>query len=477
MCRDVSRGLIPRGDTGSNPKQTILQKESTMDNGLTHSVLDHDANAHDDLHQSRILLGRHISTDSLLGFAARSGCDDPTKIGAVVSDAGEGHLLAIAPTGAGKGRNVIIPNLLTYRGPVIIIDPKGEAAMVTARRRRELGQRVVIVDPFGVCGQPTDALNPLDLLDPHSDGFESDCLMLAKLLTGGQQSKVDRFWDQNAEALLAGCIADRAANAPREERNLCALRSFLCDPDLPYKIACRLDTELRDKAGLSVDEYKNFLGHEGEKVRTSVRSTAMQHMTIFAGRQVGDAVKRTSFCLNHVTSGANLTIYLVIPPHKLEAYGALLRLWVATLLTLITRRESPPPMPTLLVLDELAQLGAFPQLRPAVTLLRGYGVRCMLFLQDVAQLKMLFPADYGTIINNCASVMSFGHTSFAMSREMADIFGDAPAERLFDMGRDALAVRQAGKNTRIMQRFDYLNDPMFAGMYDANRMAPRSGRT
>ncbi len=51
----------------------------------------------------------------------------------------------------------------------------------------------------------------------------------------------------------------------------------------------------------------------------------MQHMTIFAGRQVGDAIKRTSFCLNHVTSGANLTIYLVIPPHKLEAYGALLR--------------------------------------------------------------------------------------------------------------------------------------------------------
>jgi type IV secretion system protein VirD4 len=133
-------------------------------------------------------------------------------------------------------------------------------------------------------------------------------------------------------------------------------------------------------------------------------------------------------------------------------------------------------MPTLLVLDELAQLGTFPQLRPAVTLLRGYGVRCMLFLQDVAQLKALFPADYGTIINNCASVMSFGHTSFAMSREVADIFGDAPAERLFDMGQDALAVRQAGKNTRIMRRLDYLHDPIFAGMFDANRMAPRSGR-
>ena len=144
-------------------------------------------------------------------------------------------------------------------------------------------------------------------------------------------------------------------------------------------------------------------------------------------------------------------------------------------MTLITRREVSPPLPTLLVLDELAQLGAFPQLRPAVTLLRGYGVRCMLFLQDVAQLRMLFPADYGTIINNCASVLSFGHTSFAMSREMAEIFGDAHPEQLFDMGRDALAVRQTGRKTRIVERFDYLHDPLFSGMFDANRMAKRSG--
>jgi type IV secretion system protein VirD4 len=447
-----------------------------MDNAFNCTGRAANSASQNDADEARILLGRDRGErSSPLGFGARLENSETSNDGAIMGDAGEGHLLAIAPTGAGKGRNVIIPNLLTYRGPVIIIDPKGEAAMVTARRRREMGQRVVIVDPFGVCGEPTDGINPFDLLDPQDEGFESDCLMVAKLLTGGQQSQVDRFWDQNAEALLAGCIADTAENAPPAERNLCALRSFLCDPDLPYKVACRLDTTLAGKTGLAVDEFKNFLGHEGEKVRTSVRSTAMQHMTIFAGRQVGDAVKRSTFRLNHVTSGANLTIYLVIPPHKLEAYGALLRLWIATLLTLITRRESSPPMPTLLVLDELAQLGAFPLLRPAVTLLRGYGVRCMLFLQDVAQLKMLFPSDFGTIINNCASVVSFGHTSFAMSREMAEIFGDTPPERLFDMGRDALAVRQTGKKTRIVKRFDYLKDPLFSGMYDANRMARRTG--
>src|SRR5690606_24240969 len=63
---------------------------------------------------------------------------------------GEGHLMTIAPTGAGKGTGCVIPALLRHEGPVIVIDPKGENAAVTARRRREMGHRIVVVDPMGV---------------------------------------------------------------------------------------------------------------------------------------------------------------------------------------------------------------------------------------------------------------------------------------------------------------------------------------
>src|SRR4051812_14742042 len=56
---------------------------------------------------------------------------------------GDTHLITVAPPGAGKGRGVIIPNLLTPPGPAVVIDPKGEASQTTARRRRELGQQVV----------------------------------------------------------------------------------------------------------------------------------------------------------------------------------------------------------------------------------------------------------------------------------------------------------------------------------------------
>ena len=58
----------------------------------------------------------------------------------------EGHVITIAPTGAGKGVGCIVPALLRHEGPVIVIDPKGENVAVTARAHAgERGQKVVVV--------------------------------------------------------------------------------------------------------------------------------------------------------------------------------------------------------------------------------------------------------------------------------------------------------------------------------------------
>src|ERR1022692_4037120 len=92
------------------------------------------------------------------------------------------HLLTIAPTRSGKGVSLIIPNLLNYRGAVLVVDPKGENAWVTAEYRRNvLGQKTVIVDPWdevhsrygsrvGVV-ESIAHFNPLSILKPGSDDF------------------------------------------------------------------------------------------------------------------------------------------------------------------------------------------------------------------------------------------------------------------------------------------------------------------
>src|SRR5205814_4611648 len=98
--------------------------------------------------------------------------------------AGDGHLMTVAPTGAGKGVGLIIPALLTYPGSVIVTDIKGENYQVTARYRRALGQQVVVLDPFGLVAarDKADRLNPFDLFKLPGSDVESDAEMIAAQL-------------------------------------------------------------------------------------------------------------------------------------------------------------------------------------------------------------------------------------------------------------------------------------------------------
>jgi type IV secretion system protein VirD4 len=162
-----------------------------------------------------------------------------------------------------------------------------------------------------------------------------------------------------------------------------------------------------------------------------------------------------------------LSIYVVIPPEKLDSHRALLRLWVGTLLTAVSRRRHVPNQRTLFLLDECAQLGSLPALRQSVTLLRGYGLQVWSFWQDLSQLRLLYPQDWQTMFNNCAVVQTFGVASHLMAKEWGEVFGQDPHE-LRTVAPEETLVLINDQGLRRCQRPDYLRDKAFAGLFDAN---------
>lgn len=85
------------------------------------------------------------------GLRARTGVilgkTGPGPNAAVLRHDRETHTLLVAPTGAGKGVGVVIPNLLTYGGSALVVDVKGENWTKTAGARAALGDQVVRFSP------------------------------------------------------------------------------------------------------------------------------------------------------------------------------------------------------------------------------------------------------------------------------------------------------------------------------------------
>ena len=171
--------------------------------------------------------------------------------------------------------------------------------------------------------------------------------------------------------------------------------------------------------------------------------------------------------------GEPMTIYIIIPPTKLESHRSLLRLWIGTLLMAITMRKEQPPQRTLFIVDEAAQLGPLAVLRQTITLYRGYGVQAWMFIQDASQLRTLYPDSWPAIVNNCSVVQMFGPKNQRMAKEFAGLVGGISSRAIMRMPATHQVLLVNGK-PMFCQRPNYLKDAMFQGRYDANPMYQRT---
>ncbi len=96
----------------------------------------------------------------------------------------------------------------------------------TARARRELDQHVILVDPFGITGASSQALNWLDTLDPDSPDVVSRAAGLADMLIAVEGTEADSHWTDTARELLRGLLV-YVATLPADQRTMAELRCIV----------------------------------------------------------------------------------------------------------------------------------------------------------------------------------------------------------------------------------------------------------
>jgi len=376
----------------------------------------------------------------------------------------EGHLLTVAPTGSGKGVSCAIPALLSWQGPAIVVDPRGENYAVTAKRRRAMGHIVYRLDPFCIAGNDMgDSLNPMDLIDPEADDFEDNAAVVAQLCMQRLTDERAPYWDERASSLITRVICELFRHLPSRRPTLRDVQDTIKGLpvyDLPLKPGIPPEDQLSPVAAilhaiLASGEFAS------DRTRACIFSTANAHLSFMKSPAVHLSLTDSTILLDDITAGAMHTIYLVIPPDKLVTHSRLLRLWLGVMLTAISRRRRAPAQPTLFLIDEAAQLGEMTELRAALTLMRAYGVRVWTFWQCLSQLQSIYSKDWHSIINNSSVQQFFGVKAPHARKLLHDFVGNAlPKDGL----QESDQLLFTGNELDVTRRASYLNDPIFKGL-------------
>lgn len=337
------------------------------------------------------------------------------------------HCLAFMPTGSGKTVGLVIPTLLSWEGSAVVHDLKGEIWARTAGwraaspERGGLGQRVYKFEPTATDGSSA-RLNPFDCIRIGTDYEVQDVQNIVELVAdeGEKPTRGDnRFWVEMAKRLLLGLSLHIKLDDDPLNDSLPGLASALSDPR--YDDLDKFFQHLRDYPH-DPSHSRGWVGTEGRptathplvaqvatqmlamepRVKANIVAEAQSFLTLYSDPVIAGNIASSDFDLADLRDG-NVSLYLVVQPAHKRRLRPLTRLMLTQiLLALMEAPESTAEPRVLIMLEEVAELGALDIVATALALGRGYGIKLYLIAQDLSQLETAWGSKSKSLIANCA---------------------------------------------------------------------------
>jgi type IV secretion system protein VirD4 len=386
---------------------------------------------------------------------------EATQGGDLIAFDGDSHALTFAPTGAGKGVSCVIPNAIMHEGALIVLDLAGDIYHATAQRRRDMGQKVYRLNLADEGG--TDSLNPLDLAALCGQDTAAVARSLASELVERSASSMEsRFWDDWGETMLTGGIAWLLDDVPPEHRHIAHLFDLFTGNDPVYSIATALDSKTVNNPA-AYKAFASFLQLPERDTRPSVLAVIQAHLRLFDSALVRKVTSTTSIDLDGLVRGDAVSLYITVPPARLEAFRPILRSWISGLMFAFMQRKAEPKHRTLVLCDEMGNLGRINALVTSFTLVRKAGVTLWGFLQNPAQLD-IYGSQARTILDNAGVIQVFGARNRRMAADFAGLVG-CDVEAVAALAKDEQLLLVDGGRPLKARRLRYYADKEFAGLY------------
>lgn len=364
---------------------------------------------------------------------------------------GSGHALTVAPTGAGKGVNAIIPNLLQHNW-VFLLDPGGENAAVASRAWRTRGYSFQCLNPWQMHSAdpwslPSHSLNPLDILDPASPTFSSDAELLADMIVvrSGSESGSSAYFKEEALSGIRAFLMHIVTAEPLPRRNLLTLREYISSEAGDWEKLLRAMKINQSAGGLIAREAAQHERREAQSPEefSAILSTMKQDTNFIEDPVMQAALTRSDADLSELKGwrkGLALpgcAVAVVIPLEYIETHAAYARLIIGC--ALWTMQRAPLSRGRVLfALDEFPALKRMDKIAKGLAQLRKYRVWLWPILQNIGQLKQIYGQNWQTFISNAGVKQFIGASDLETAQYISDLCGEGTIvvpKRNFEMAR------------------------------------------
>lgn len=346
---------------------------------------------------------------------------------------GNPHAAIFGAPGSGKTRSIILPTLSVIgnaRESVVCTDPKGELFAHSGTWFRGLGYRVIVLDLLrparGSRWNPFTAVTKALTLGDHEEAAKAawdfaNVLAFAELGLG-----TDPIWPQAEESLLAALTLAACYEAPSEARH----------PATAYRLLAELGPA--DEEGVSpLDEFMRSLGSEHpakraygtvalseSRTRASILTGTAAHLRLWG--EPGIAWLCAGDEHDPARVGQEPTAVFLVTPDSGGARNALAALYLtqlyAALSIVATEAGGRVPVPVWCLLDEFGTIPKIPDFPQKIAVARSRGIRFVLAIQALAQLKR-YGDGMNAILGSCDTWVYLSSNDLETARVISDKMG------------------------------------------------------
>ncbi len=398
---------------------------------------------------------------------------------------GAEHILTYAPTRSGKGVGLIVPTLTTWKHSVIATDIKGELWSMTAGYRQKYLNNIVM--KFEPASKNSVKWNPFDEIRIDTDDETADAQSLALLIVDPQGKGLEDHWVKSAYSLITGCILYLLEKRKKDngEASLSALDRLISDTTRPLT---ELWEDMKNADSLIAKQVGQDMLDKPENEGGSIVSTAKTELSLYRDPVVATNTSFSNFKVKDLMNNDKpVTLYIVVQPKDIQRITPIFRLLINMIIRVnvsdFTFQQSKPKKlkahqkfirkiqgkPTeefasisgrgnykhrlLMMLDEFPSLGKMDVVQTALAYCAGYGIKCYLITQDLAQLQEKYGKNEA-ITSNCHIQNAYAPNKIETAEYLSKQTGEATVieEYINESDSGFLGRKSYSKNIQYTKR-------------------------